>query len=189
MVNMLLFPSGGENSAHSDPNLSSNNNGDMFSDTAEVPIDFRVPNSSLKGAFGTVFLGWIDKKTFVASRNGVGIPVAVKRRRSSSIHGHSEWLSEIRFLRCLAHSNIISLLGYCDDELQYFLVYEYMQNRSLDRFLYRSAHVRAQPLSWKTRLIILIGVARGLTYVHSSKDEIIHRNVESSSILLDQVCF
>lgn len=52
---------------------------------------------------------------------------------------------------------------------------------------FSGAHVRAQPLSWKTRLIILIGVARGLTYVHSSKDEIIHRNVESSSILLDQV--
>ncbi|XP_023748414.1 receptor-like protein kinase FERONIA isoform X2 [Lactuca sativa] len=189
MVDMLPFPSsGGENSAHSDPKLSSNNNGDMF---------LEVPNSSLKvfkfadlkkatsnfsddlvlgqGAFGKVLLGWIDKKTFVPSRNGVGIPVAVKRCSASSTHGHSEWLSEVRFLGCLAHSNIISLLGYCNHEQEYLLVYEYMQNRSLDRFLYRSAHVRAQPLSWKTRLIILIGVARGLTYVHSSKDEIIHR--------------
>ncbi|KAI3496542.1 hypothetical protein L1887_38907 [Cichorium endivia] len=166
MVDMLPFPSNGENSAHGDPKQSSNSTGDSGNASNMFPDNGEVPNSSLKvfkfgdlekatkkfsqdlvlgeGAFGQVFLGWVNKKTLAPSRNGVGIPVAVKRRSTSSSRGHAEWLTEVSFLGRLAHSNIISLLGYCNDEQEeYLLVYEYMPNRSLDQFLYRSAHIKS----------------------------------------------
>ncbi|XP_071733614.1 uncharacterized protein [Rutidosis leptorrhynchoides] len=214
MSNMLPFPSNQENSAKNYQKIPSNNNTDTgmassrFLDSSKVPSNFRYPNPRLKvytfadlinatsnfgqdlilgeGAFGKVFLGWVNENTFAPSSCGVGIPVAVKRRSASSYEGHAEWLAEVSFLGRLAHSNIINLLGYCSDEHEYLLVYEYMQNQSFDRFLYNDPRLNATPLSWGTRLIILIGVARGLTYLHSSKEQIIYNNVRSSSILLDQ---
>lgn len=84
----------------------------------------------------------------------------------------------------LSHPNIVSLLGYCNDEKhEYLLVYSYI-NRSLGGCLYPEAPNTVGPLSWGTRLRIMIGVARGLTYLHSSK--VIYRNVRSGSIFLDQ---
>ncbi|KAL4581146.1 hypothetical protein LXL04_017355 [Taraxacum kok-saghyz] len=149
-------------------------------------VDMLPFPSNGEGAIGRVFLGCVDQKTFGPSRKGVGIPVAVKRRSAFSSQGHAQWLAEVNMLGRFAHSNIISLLGYCNHEEEYLIVYEYMHNRSLDHFLYRSSHLTNKALTWRTRLIIMIGVARGLTYLHSSKDQIIHRDIRSSSILLDQ---
>ncbi|XP_071733618.1 probable serine/threonine-protein kinase PBL18 isoform X2 [Rutidosis leptorrhynchoides] len=212
MSNMLPFPSTQENSANNDQMIPSNSNGKTaiasrrFLDCSKVPSDFKIPNPGLKvytfadlkkatsnfshdlllgeGAFGKVFLGWVNQKTFAPSSCGVGIPVAVKRRSALSSQGHAEWFAEVRILGRLAHSNIISLLGYCSDDHECLLVYEYMQNCSFDRFLH--PRLNATPLSWGTRLAILMGVARGLAYLHSSKEQIIYNNVKSSSILLNQ---
>ncbi|KAJ9550893.1 hypothetical protein OSB04_014938 [Centaurea solstitialis] len=93
-------------------------------------------------------------------------------------------LTAVSMLGRLSHPNIVSLLGYCIDEQdEYLLVYEYMQNRSLDKHLHPD--VAAEPLSWGTRLRIMIGVARGLSYLHLSN--VILRGVKPSDILLDQV--
>ncbi|XP_076938366.1 putative serine/threonine-protein kinase PBL17 [Bidens hawaiensis] len=81
----------------------------------------------------------------------------------------------------MAHPNIIRLLGYCRDEAEHLLVYEYMPNKSFDRVLFSAIGKR---LSWGKRLLIMIGVARGLTYMHSRN--IIHRDLKSSDILLDE---
>lgn len=91
--------------------------------------------------------------------------------------------AEVSLLGQAAHPNIISLLGYCSDEHKYLLVYEYIHTRSYDDLLFTNS---PEPLSWGTRLSILIGVARGLTYLHSLKDPVVCRGVKSSDILLDQ---
>ncbi|KAI3802661.1 hypothetical protein L1987_30802 [Smallanthus sonchifolius] len=89
--------------------------------------------------------------------------------------------AEVNFLGHMDHPNIIRLLGYCRDETEHLLVYEYMPNRSFDRFLFTDI---AKRLSWGTRLLIMIGVARGLTYLHSEK--LMCRGLKSGDILLDE---
>ncbi|KAM0066083.1 putative protein kinase RLK-Pelle-RLCK-VIIa-2 family [Helianthus debilis subsp. tardiflorus] len=93
--------------------------------------------------------------------------------------------ADMNFLGELAHPNIIRLLGYCKDEHKRLLVYEYMPNKSLDRFLFTDGPVIGKPLSWGTRLLIMLGVARGLAFLHLS-ERIIFRDLKSSNILLDK---
>ncbi|XP_024960645.1 probable serine/threonine-protein kinase PBL10 [Cynara cardunculus var. scolymus] len=174
----------------------------MLEDTRELPADHKIPNlkefkfADLKRAtsnfspdlllgeegFGGVFLCWVDKNTFAPSKRGVGIVVAVKRL-GKGIQGHDAWKIEMRLLGRLAHPNIITPIGYCNDKRhEYLLVYEYMQNQSFDHVLFANA----KPLSWGTCLMIMIGVARGLAYLHSSEAQVIFRDVKSSNIFLDQ---
>nr|GEW87543.1 serine/threonine/dual specificity protein kinase, catalytic domain-containing protein [Tanacetum cinerariifolium] len=139
------------------------------------------------GRFGELFIGWVDEKSFAPSRCGDGIAVVVKRRGSSSFQGYHQCLeAEMNFLGQLTHPNIVSLLGYCNHGDENFLVCEYMESRSLDIFLFTNAPDISKPLSWRKRLKIMIGVARGLKYLHSSKDQVVCRGVHSSDILLDQ---
>ncbi|KAL8232355.1 hypothetical protein R6Q57_002133 [Mikania cordata] len=107
--------------------------------------------------------------------------VAVKRLKQKSSQGYAEWLAEVNFLGHMDHPNIIRLLGYCKDETEHLLVYDYMPNRSFDRFLFTDI---AKRLSWGSRLLIMIGVARGLTYMHSVK--LMCRGLKSGDILLDE---
>ncbi|XP_024959830.1 receptor-like cytoplasmic kinase 176 isoform X2 [Cynara cardunculus var. scolymus] len=138
-----------------------------FTDLKKATSNFSPKLQLGEGGFGGVFLGWIDKNTFAPSKHGVGIGVAVKRLNGEGVQGHAEWQAEVSFLGRLAHPNIIRLLGYCSDEQELLLVYEYMQNRSFDRLLF-------------TR------VARGLAYLHSSTPQVILRGVKTSDIMLDQ---
>ncbi|KAJ0794529.1 putative protein kinase RLK-Pelle-RLCK-VIIa-2 family [Helianthus annuus] len=90
-------------------------------------------------------------------------------------------LSEVTVLTRIVHPNIIRLLGYCIDGIEHLLVYEYMPNKSYDGFLFRDT---IEPLSWGARLLIMIGVARGLTCLHSAN--LICRGLKSGDILLDK---
>ncbi|KAI3496820.1 hypothetical protein L1887_39197 [Cichorium endivia] len=209
MLDMFPFPSNGDNSAQGDPKLlSSKSKGHSRNGRDIVAVDnkgFTNPITSLKvfkfddlkratrnfnqdlvlsrDGFGDVFLGWVDKNTFGLSTEGAGIVVAVKRYNQD----RPEWQKVVTVLRRLAHPNIISLLGYCNEkEHGCLVVYEYMQNQTYDHFLFGDTRDVAKPLSWEARLKIMIGVARGLTYIHSSRDEVIHRDVKTSNILLDQ---
>ncbi|KAL8252312.1 hypothetical protein R6Q59_036005 [Mikania micrantha] len=130
---------------------------------------------------GKVFLGWVVENTLAPSKPGVGMAVAVKRLDIEIAQGAAKWQAEVNFLGHMDHPNIIRLLGYCRDEHERLLVYEYMPNKSFDRFLFSDI---AEPLSWGTRLLIMIGVAPGLTYLHSKN--IIHRDLKPSHILLDE---
>ncbi|CAH1444295.1 unnamed protein product [Lactuca virosa] len=96
-------------------------------------------------------------------------------------------LKVVTVLARLTHPNIISLLGYSNDkEGECLVVYEYMQNQNLDHFLFGDARDVSKQRSWGARLKIMIGVACGLAYMHSSENEVIHRDVNTYNILLDQ---
>ncbi|XP_057974423.1 probable serine/threonine-protein kinase PBL11 isoform X1 [Malania oleifera] len=144
--------------------------------------NFRPDTMLGEGGFGQVFKGWVDRRTLAPSKVGVGMPVAVKKASPDSSQGLHEWQSEVKFLGMLSHPNLVRLLGFCWEEKEFLLVYEYMQRGSLENHLFRSA----EPLPWSTRLKIAIGAARGLSFLHTSGMKIIYRDFKPSNILLDE---
>ncbi|KAK1436819.1 hypothetical protein QVD17_02603 [Tagetes erecta] len=197
MVHMLLFFC--NRGKFGVTKLSSNSNNKIVSGTIcsfpspslkEFVLDdlkraTQVFSSSLlvgQGGFGKVYRGWVHQDTLAPSEHGDGIAIVVKRFDHISTHEYDEWQAEVNMLGHVAHPNIIRLLGYCKDGPERFLVYEYMPNKSLNYFLFTDGF--EVPLSWGTRLMIMIGVARGLTYLHSRN--IIFRDMKSSNILLDE---
>jgi serine/threonine protein kinase len=130
-----------------------------------------------KGGFGNVYKGCIDDRT---------INVAIKRLNSKSSVGSDQFSNEVLLLCQLSHPNLVPLIGYCIDEPEMILVYEFMLNGSLSDRLFVTDSDN-DPLPLKQRLQICIGVARGLHYLHAGvKNCIIHRGVKSSNILLDE---
>ncbi|KAL0016808.1 hypothetical protein SO802_003877 [Lithocarpus litseifolius] len=144
--------------------------------------NFRPDTVLGEGGFGRVFKGWVDETTYAPSKVGIGIAVAVKKSNPDSLQGLPEWQSEVKFLGKFSHPNLVKLLGYCWEDKQYLLVYEYMQKGSLENHLFRRG---AEPLAWDVRLKIAIGAARGLSFLHTSEKSVIYRDFKSSNILLD----
>ncbi|GMY38071.1 receptor-like protein kinase FERONIA [Fagus crenata] len=132
-----------------------------------------------RGDYGSEYKGRIcnDDRT---------INVAIKRLNSKLSWVFDVFSNELLLVCQLSHPNIVPLIGYCMDEPDVILVYEFMVNGSLsDRLFVTDSD--SDPLPWKQRLQICIGVARGLHYLHTGvKHCIIHRNVKASNILLDE---
>ncbi|XP_047967174.1 probable serine/threonine-protein kinase PIX13 isoform X3 [Salvia hispanica] len=152
------------------------------------------------GGFGTVYKGWVDEKSLQPSkqRTGDGCDQQVESPEHeglSRMAGNSysfvcvnlgvymESESEVNFLGRLTHPNLVKLLGYCwEDGEELLLVYEFMQNGSLESYLF-SPCAFTNSLPWDIRLKIAIGAAKGLAFMNASDRN--YRDFKASNILLD----
>ncbi|KAE8770350.1 putative serine/threonine-protein kinase receptor [Hordeum vulgare] len=132
------------------------------------------------GGFGSVYRGVLKQQK---GGNTTQVQVAVKKLESLGRQGDKQFRTEVSTLGLIQHVNLVRLLGFCSSSNEKMLVYEYMPRGSLDRYLFRAG---ACP-SWRDRYCIMIGVARGLAYLHHGCREcIIHCDIKPENILLDE---
>lgn len=159
-------------------NLTDNSNIDLTFfdlDTIIRATDNFSPAKKLgQGSFGPVFKAELSN----------GHEIAVKRLSRTSGQGISEFKNEALLIAKLQHRNLVRLLGCCIDEEEKMLIYEYMPNKSLDYFIFDES--KKSMLNWRKRHEIIVGIARGILYLHQdSRLKIIHRDLKASNILLD----
>ncbi|XLS70188.1 hypothetical protein HN51_027053 [Arachis hypogaea] len=128
-----------------------------------------------RGGFGTVYHGFIED-----------IQVAVKMLSLSSVHGYQQFVAEVKLLMRVHHRNLTSLIGYCNEETNIGLIYEYMANGNLDEHVSGKTN-SGRSLNWEDRLQIALDAAQALEYLHNGcKPPIIHRDVKCTNILLNE---
>ncbi|KAL2551207.1 Protein kinase superfamily protein [Forsythia ovata] len=160
-----------------------------FADLKKATKNFKSDMVLGEVAFGTVFKGLVDSKTLSPSKVRTGMLVAIKKLNHESLQGYEEWQSEVNFLGRLSHPNLINVFGYCWEDKELSLVYEFMQKGSLEHHLFRRSGI--EPLSWDIRLKIAIGAARGLAFLHTLDKpyrNFMPSNIKPSNILLDGSC-
>ncbi|KAG6424346.1 hypothetical protein SASPL_114763 [Salvia splendens] len=142
----------------------------------QATSNFSKENMIGAGGFGLVYKGNMPS----------GEKIAVKRLSRSSRQGLEEFRNEVTVIAKLQHRNLVRLLGCCiEEEEERMLIYEYLQNKSLDLFTFD--HSGRTLLTWPKRYDIIMGIARGLLYLHhDSRLRIIHRDLKTSNILLDE---
>lgn len=155
-----------------------------FSELKNATRNFRPDSVLGEGGFGSVFKGWVDEHSLAASKPGTGIVIAVKRLNQEGFQGHKEWLAEINYLGLLRHPNLVKLIGYCLEDDHRLLAYEFMPKGSMENHLFRRGSY-FQPLSWRLRLKVALGAARGLAFLHNAETMVIYRDFKTSNILLD----
>ncbi|KAG4947684.1 hypothetical protein JHK87_043691 [Glycine soja] len=144
-----------------------------YSDVLKITNNFNTIVG--KGGFGTVYLGYIDDT-----------PVAVKMLSPSAIQGYQQFQAEVKLLMRVHHKNLTSLVGYCNEGTNKALIYEYMANGNLQEHL-SGKRSKTKILSWEDRLRIAVDAASGLEYLQNGcKPPIIHRDVKSTNILLNE---
>ncbi|KAM5585878.1 G-type lectin S-receptor-like serine/threonine-protein kinase RKS1 [Rosa sericea] len=141
---------------------------------ATATNNFSIENKLGEGGFGSVYKGILYD----------GKEIAVKRLSKFSGQGVEEFKNEVLLIAKLQHRNLVKILGCCFEDEEKILIYEYLPNKSLDSFIFNET--RRALLSWTRRFEIILGIARGLLYLHEdSRLRIIHRDLKASNVLLD----
>ncbi|CAL9013884.1 unnamed protein product [Prunus brigantina] len=137
--------------------------------------NFSNANKLGQGGYGPVYKG-----KFLGDQE-----LAVKRLSRASRQGLQEFKNEVVLIAKLQHRNLVRLKGFCIKGEEKNLLYEYMPNQSLDFYIFD--HTKSMVLNWEMRFNIILGIARGLLYLHQdSRLRIIHRDLKTSNILLDE---
>ncbi|GFQ07938.1 cysteine-rich receptor-like protein kinase 2 [Phtheirospermum japonicum] len=145
-----------------------------YSTLEKATGSFDEANKLGQGGFGTVYKGVLPD----------GREIAVKRLFFNNKHRAADFYNEVNIISSVEHKNLVRLLGCSCSGPESLLVYEFLPNKSLDRFIFDSSKGKA--LNWEKRFEIIIGTAEGLVYLHeNTKIRIIHRDIKSSNILLD----
>ncbi|KAK4605530.1 hypothetical protein RGQ29_013546 [Quercus rubra] len=145
-----------------------------FEELKKYTNKFSEENSIGSGGYGKVYLGTLP----------TGQPIAIKRAQKESLQGGHEFKTEIELLSRVHHKNLVSLVGFCFDQGEQMLVYEYVPNGTLKDSLSGKSGIK---LDWMRRLKVALGAARGLAYLHElANPPIIHRDIKSTNILLDE---
>ncbi|KAJ4980919.1 hypothetical protein NE237_031756 [Protea cynaroides] len=163
---------------HQDANESLRGDIKLFSynELKSATNSFHASSKLGRGGFGTVYKGILKS----------GTQVAVKALSTESRQGMNEFLNEIRTLTNVRHPNLVELLGCCIQGNNRILVYEYVENNSLDQALL-GPKSKTIKLDWSKRSAICIGTARGLAFLHEGLEpHIVHRDIKASNILLDK---
>ncbi|KAF5198342.1 Receptor-like protein kinase feronia [Thalictrum thalictroides] len=147
--------------------------GFTFGQMALATNSFNNSTQIGRGGYGKVYKGMLAD----------GTVVAVKRALEGSLQGEKEFLTEIELLSRVHHRNLVSLVGYCDEEGEQMLVYEFMANGTLRDHLSGKSK---EALGFAMRLRIALGSAKGIMYLHTEANPpIFHRDIKSTNILLD----
>lgn len=146
-----------------------------FSTLKIATNEFSNDNKLGQGGFGSVYKGVLPN----------GQEIAVKRLSGYSSQGEVEFKTEILLMAKLQHRNLVTLVGFCSEGKERILVYEFLVNGSLDKFIFDP--IKSTQLNWETRCNIISGTARGILYLHEdSRFRIIHRDLKASNVLLDE---
>jgi len=145
---------------------------------------FSLQNKLGQGGFGTVYKGLLENKE-----------VAVKRVSKNSRQGKQEFVAEVTTIGRLHHRNLVKLTGWCYENRELLLVYEFMPNGSLDKYLFGDKSFGncgleggycSLTLDWETRHRVIHGVAQALDYLHNGCEKrVLHRDIKASNIMLD----
>ncbi|ESR62015.1 hypothetical protein CICLE_v10014117mg [Citrus x clementina] len=144
-----------------------------YAELRSATKDFNRSNKLGEGGYGPVYKGTLSD----------GRVIAVKQLSIASHQGKNQFVNEIATISAVQHRNLVRLYGCCIEGARRLLVYEYLENKSLDQVFFGDNELH---LDWPTRFSICLGTARGLAYLHEeSRPRIVHRDVKASNILLD----
>ncbi|XP_042497302.1 proline-rich receptor-like protein kinase PERK3 isoform X1 [Macadamia integrifolia] len=145
----------------------------LMEDLALATKNFNDINFIGEGKFGKVYKGFLQDGMIVAIKKRLGMPT-------------QEFFEEVRYLSSIRHRNLVSLLGYCQDNEQQMLIYEYITNGSVSSHLYGAGQVSFEKIEFKRRLSIALGAAKGLAYLHSLSPHLVHKDFKTANVLVDE---
>nr|XP_043633490.1 L-type lectin-domain containing receptor kinase IX.1-like [Erigeron canadensis] len=145
-----------------------------YSDLVTATNNFSKDRKLGEGGFGCVYKGYLSRE---------GIVVAIKKISQDSRQGKKEYITEVKIISSLRHRNLVRLIGWCHDQTQFLLVYEFLPNGSLDSHLFTQ---KSTIIQWSVRYKIATGLASALLYLHEEWEQcVVHRDIKSSNIMLD----